>query len=136
MELVDDHEFEEIVDAAVKTIPEEFSEKIENVAIVVADNPTVSQMSKLKARNHHVLLLGLYEGIPRTKRSYYGVGGQLPDKITIFKRPIETISPTKVDLIINIRNTIIHEIAHHFGMDEVQVRQAEAVRRKRMSTGG
>lgn len=124
-----DEEFEMIVDAAVASIPEEFAKRLENVAVVVSDFPTHSQLQVLRARREHGLLLGLYQGVPQTKRRHYGVGGQLPDKITIFKRPLLAISRNKVDLITKVRNTVIHEIAHHFGMDENQVREAETKRR-------
>ena len=71
------------------------------------------------------MLLGLYEGVPQTRRGRYGIGGHLPDKITIFKIPIERIARSKVHLIQIVVNTVRHEIAHHFGMDEHRVRDAE-----------
>lgn len=130
---MNDDEFEKIVDAAVASIPEEFRKRLENVAVVVSDFPTPSQLQILRSRGEGGLLLGLYQGVPQTKRRSYGIGGQLPDKITIFKKPLLTISRDKVDLINNVRNTVIHEIAHHFGMDETQVREAEMQRRKRQN---
>lgn len=121
---VSDDEFEEIVDASLNSIPDVFIKKIENLSIVIENYPSKRHFHKVGKK----MLLGLYEGIPKTKRGRYGIGGYLPDKITIFKRPIESISSSKVDLIVNIRNTIIHEIAHHFGMDEKMVRSAEMKR--------
>ena len=61
-------------------------------------------------------LLGLYEGIPLTGRENYGF--VLPDKITIFQRPIEKLAETRDEAIIEIRNTVVHEVAHHFGIDD------------------
>ncbi len=122
---MDDREFERLVEAAIETLPQEFLEKLKNVAVVVEDLPTPSQIKKLRERGGTGLLLGLYEGVPQTKRRHYGVGGTLPDKITVFKESLMAISPTRLDLITNVRNTVIHEIAHHFGMDEKMVRDAE-----------
>lgn len=121
---MDDKEFHQLVDAAVASIPEEFLQKLDNVAVVVEDWPTPNQLQKLRARGERGFLLGLYEGVPQTRRRHYGIGGQLPDKITIFRKPLLAISRTKVDLMVRVRKTVIHEIAHHFGMDEEQVREA------------
>ncbi len=122
---MNDEEFAKIVEAAVKNIPEEFQDKLENVSILVEDLPTSNQLNKLRARGERGLLLGLYEGVPQTRRGRYGIGGHLPDKITIFRLPIERIARSKVHLIQIVVNTVKHEIAHHFGMDEQQVRDAE-----------
>lgn len=122
---MEDAEFERIIDQAVSELPQEFRDKMENVAIVMADFPTNQQLSKLAERNERGLLLGLYEGIPKTKRRYYGVGGQLPDKITIFKYPLLQISSSLEDAIQNIKDTVIHEIAHHFGLSDDDIRKAK-----------
>jgi predicted Zn-dependent protease with MMP-like domain len=122
---MNDEEFAKIVEAAIKNIPEEFQNKLENVSMLVEDLPTPNQLNKLRARGERGMLLGLYEGVPQTRRGHYGIGGHLPDKITIFKFPIERIARSKVHLIQIVVNTVKHEIAHHFGMDEHQVRDAE-----------
>lgn len=122
---MNDEEFAKIVEAAIKNIPEEFQNKLENVSMLVEDLPTPNQLNKLRARGERGMLLGLYEGVPQTRRGQYGIGGHLPDKITIFKFPIERIARSKVHLIQIVVNTVKHEIAHHFGMDEHQVRDAE-----------
>ena len=99
-------------------MPKEFAEKLDNLNVVVADWPTPTQH-----RGKRGLLLGLYEGIPATRRgNRYGIGGAIPDKITIFKIPILMISKTREDIKKNIRDTVIHEIAHHFGLDEDAIR--------------
>lgn len=126
-------DFGKLVDEAVASLPKEFLEKLENVAIVVADVPALYQIRKLRLRGVYGFLLGLYEGVPQTKRSYYGVGGHLPDKITIFKKPIMAIAHSENHLKEIIKNTVIHEIAHHFGMDESQVLEAERQKRKRFT---
>jgi predicted Zn-dependent protease with MMP-like domain len=116
-------EFEELVREGIRAIPQEFLDKLENVDIIVEENPTLEQIEKLKIRNNYVLF-GLYEGIPKTKRSS-GYSQVLPDKITIFKNPIENFSKNKEEIKQIIKNTVWHEFAHHFGMDEDRVRKAE-----------
>lgn len=120
-------EFEKIVEKGMKAIPEKFLRKLENVAIVVEDEPTADQKKKLNIDSSWALF-GLYEGVPKTRRGagYFGV---LPDKITIFKKPIEDESSSEEDMREIVKNTVWHEIAHHFGMDEARVRRAETKRR-------
>lgn len=118
---MDEEEFQYYVDEAVVTLPEEFRKKMENVEILVEDYPP---------RNYKGMLLGLYEGIPKTRRGHYGVGPTLPDRITIFRIPILRMSRSKAHAIDLIRDTVKHEIAHHFGMDEATVRKAQARRGK------
>ena len=122
-------DFDKSVKEGIKAIPEKFLRKLDNVAIVIEDEPTPSQKKKLNIRSS-LVLLGLYEGVPKAKRgsNYNAV---LPDKITIFRKPIEEEARDEKDLKKMVKNTVWHEIAHHFGMSEIQVRQAEIKRRKR-----
>jgi len=112
-------QFEKIVDEAVAEVPQKFLDKLDNVAIVVEDIPSRDQLLKLGVKRV-ILLLGLYQGVPQIKR--WGRGGMLPDKITIFKRPIEYLSSTEEDVKRIVRDTVKHEIAHHFGMSEEEIR--------------
>lgn len=118
--------FEKIVDDAVAEIPKKFLDKLSNVAIVVQDFPTPSELAKLGIKNKEgvtrpYLLLGLYQGVPQTKR--WG-GSFFPDKITIFKRPIEYLSNSEEDVQRIVRDTVKHEIAHHFGFSEAEIRES------------
>ena len=125
---MDDTVFSKYVEAAIESLPVRFQKRLENVVVTTEDSPNEFQ----QARAGRGLLLGLYEGIPRTKRgSGYGIGGTLPDKITIFKNSILAIARTEQQAIEQIRSTVLHEIAHHFGMDEREVRKAEAARKKK-----
>ena len=119
--------FEEMVKEGIGAIPERFLEKLSNVDIVIEDEPTPYQLSKLRARKSSIIF-GLYEGIPQTKRGPYGQ--VLPDKITIFKKPIERMARTEEEIKEIVKNTVWHEIAHHFGTDEKRVREIEARRKK------
>jgi len=126
-----DEEFEKLVDEAIASIPKEFLKKLDNVSIFIEDLPSADQLWKLKMRPGSSFLFGLYEGVPQTKRRYYGVGATMPDKITIFKNPLMAVARSAEDLKLMVKNTVWHEIAHHFGMDEHRVRKAEAKRRER-----
>jgi predicted Zn-dependent protease with MMP-like domain len=117
-------EFEELVRIAVEEIPNEFLNKLENVDIVTQDWPNEGQINFLRKRGERGMLLGLYEGVPQTRRGRYGIGGSLPDKITIFIIPLLRISGNIENLKKNIRDTVVHEIGHHFGMSEKEIRQA------------
>jgi len=118
--------FEKIVAEGIGSIPERFLRKLNNVAIVVEVEPTPEQKRKLKLRGG--LLLGLYEGVPQARRGA-GYTAVAPDKITIFQKSIEALARDEKDVREIVKNTVWHEIAHHFGMDESRVRQAEAKRR-------
>jgi predicted Zn-dependent protease with MMP-like domain len=119
-------QFEQLVKEGIDAIDEKFLQKLKNVEIVIEDNPTPQQSKNLRLRG--ALLFGLYEGVPQTKREQYGQ--VLPDKITIFKNPIEQTFSNPEDIKKAVKDTVWHEIAHHFGMDEKQVRDAERKRRK------
>jgi predicted Zn-dependent protease with MMP-like domain len=119
---MDREKFEELVKEGIDAIPKRFLEKMDNVEIVVDDEPTELQMEKLKLRKD-AKLFGLYEGIPQTKRGFYA--GVVPDKITIFKNAIEETCSNDEQVKERVKNTVWHEIAHHFGMDEERVRKAE-----------
>lgn len=119
---MDREKFEELVKEGIDAIPKRFLEKMDNVEIVVDDEPTELQAEKLKLRKD-AKLFGLYEGIPQTKRGFYA--GVVPDKITIFKNAIEETCSNDEQVKERVKNTVWHEIAHHFGMDEERVRRAE-----------
>jgi predicted Zn-dependent protease with MMP-like domain len=119
--------FEKLVNEGIDDIPQKFLDKISNVGIVIEDNPTPEQIEKLKIRKNY-FLFGLYEGIPKTKRWEYGQA--LPDKITIFKNQIEKSAQSEEEIKKIVKETVWHEIAHHFGMDEKKVREAEARKNK------
>ncbi len=123
-------EFEKIVEEGIKAIPERFLRKLDNVAIVVQDEPTPEQKKKLNLRPNWTLF-GLYEGVPQIKRGV-NYGAVLPDRITIFQKPIEAMAADEKGIIEMVKNTVWHEIAHHFGMDEARVRRAETKRRNKL----
>lgn len=113
-----------LVARAVEGLPDEFHSRLENVAILVEDWPSQHQLTET-GLGQGKTLLGLYEGVPLTRRGvHYGMVP--PDKITIFQKPIE--AKCKIgDLIVReIQRVVRHEIAHHFGIGETRLRQIEA----------
>jgi len=115
-------EFDAVVERALRRIPARFRRRLENVVIVVEPEPPRRG------------LLGLYRGRPLTERSV-GEGFNLPDQITIYQGPHERMARGIEDLEENVADTVWHEIAHYFGMDERQVRHAERVRARRRGPG-
>jgi predicted Zn-dependent protease with MMP-like domain len=113
---MDSDKFEQLVAQAIDRLPDEFHERLENIDIVVADTPTREQLKHLKGKRGN-MLLGLYEGVPLTERTH-GYGLVMPDKITIFQKPIEAMCRNDTQIVSEIRRVVRHEIAHHFGIDD------------------
>ena len=108
--------FAELVEEALRELPQAFAEHLEEVSVEIKDRPTAKQL-KNAGLEEDALLLGLYVGHPMTQRSveYSGV---LPDAIYIFQEDIELVSSSEKELVEQVRTTVLHEIGHHFGMDE------------------
>jgi predicted Zn-dependent protease with MMP-like domain len=121
-------QFEKYVLQAIDELPDYFREKLNNVDIVVEPVPS-SHVLKSLNMNRNSLLLGLYQGVPMTKRSsHYRL--VLPDKRTLFQTNIERVYGNEKSIVMGIRDTLLHEIAHHFGMNEKQIREIEKTYRK------
>ena len=122
MELTDE-QFNSLISKAMAELPQEYIAGLDNVAITYADEPTPEQLQKQGVKNGQ-LLLGLYEGIPLTQRnaSYTFV---LPDKITLFKLPILAVVRNEQALFEQIKRTLWHEIAHHYGLGHDRIHELE-----------
>jgi predicted Zn-dependent protease with MMP-like domain len=103
--VIDPVRFEELVAEALDGIPESLGRRMDNVVVQVRD----------QARDRH--LLGLYQGIPLTERDSYG-GLAMPDRITIYRLPICRMCRDEEEVVHQVRVTVIHEVAHHFGIDD------------------
>lgn len=115
-----EHEFEDLVVAALDSLPEDLLELMNNVEVTIQRIPNRTQIRRAGIRRG--TLLGLYEGIPLTERtSSYSL--VVPDKITIFQRPIEAICDTHEEIVTQVRQTVVHEVAHHFGIGEQRLRE-------------
>lgn len=111
---VSDEQFDQLVTKAMDELPQEYITSLENVAILYADEPDEYQREKAHLHSGHILL-GLYEGIPLTQRgtNYSFV---LPDKITLFKKPLLSVSTSMDDFFQQIKRALWHEIAHYYGL--------------------
>jgi predicted Zn-dependent protease with MMP-like domain len=107
---VDPDRFEEMVAAALDSLPEELGRLMSNVAVTVQHEPGPPG------------LLGLYEGIPLTSRTA-GYAGVLPDRITIYRLAICAICHTEDEVVEQVRRTVVHEVGHHFGIDDARLRE-------------
>jgi predicted Zn-dependent protease with MMP-like domain len=121
--------FERLVREGIADIPERFLEKLDNVAIIISDEPTAEQLASCHVRGHSTLL-GLYEGVPQIDRGGDGMG-MLPDTITIFQKPILETAPSEDEIREIVMETVWHEIAHHFGMDDAMIHKGEHKRARR-----
>ncbi len=110
--------FEELVERALESLPADLSERMSNVEIVLEAEPPPHAARRLPPGQE---LLGLYEGIPLTRRGDYG--NVLPDKISIYQGPIERIYRDPAAIEAAVRRTVIHEIAHHFGIEEERLHE-------------
>jgi predicted Zn-dependent protease with MMP-like domain len=116
-------EFEEAVVSALKGLPKFFKKKMENVDVVVENQASQDLLSEMGVRSPYDLL-GLYQGVPLDRRGFY-YGNVLPDKITLFQIPIESICKTKEEIEERVREVVIHEVGHYFGLSDERLRELE-----------
>jgi len=106
-------EFEAAVADALDTVPPELARLMSNVVVLVEDD----------APEDDPELLGLYEGTPLTERGEWWAAGSLPDRITIFRRPTLEMCESRDEVVDEVRVTVVHEIAHHFGIDDERLHE-------------
>jgi len=120
--------FAQLVSQALDELPDDFLEQMDNIEIVVEDEPSPRQLKKLRIKNP-IELLGLYEGTPQTIRNTnYNLVP--PDKITLFKTAIESRCNSDKEIEAEIETTLRHEIAHYFGMEDAELYRIERQKRK------
>ena len=124
MTRVSDEEFGDMVEAAVKEIPDRFSSHLQNIAFRVADTPSPQQLQVGGNLHGNMTLLGLYEGVPLPKRGG-GYSGMVPDIITVFKQPHEMMATDISAMRRDVHQTVWHEVAHYFGLNHGQIRALE-----------
>ncbi len=117
---MDRKRFEELVEEAVASLPRSFRKRIENVAVMVEERPPRRRSSRTSTST----LLGLYHGVPLKDRgSYYG--NVPPDVIVIYQEPIERISASDEEIRDHVREVVLHEVGHYFGLSEKELREIE-----------
>ncbi len=109
-------QFDELVLSAIEDLPDELLDFLENVAIVVEEWPDRASLESVGVRKRSNLL-GLYQGIPQTERTH-GYNLVMPDKISIYRRPILMRCRSEQDVVEMVQRVVRHEIAHHFGIDD------------------
>jgi predicted Zn-dependent protease with MMP-like domain len=110
-------DFDDVIDAVLGSLPGPFRDQLGSVAIVVEDEATPDQLASVNARG----LFGLYQGVPRTR---WGVDNvPIPSKITLFRGPLTRANPGPERLTKAIEDTLLHEIAHHFGIDDQRLHE-------------
>ncbi|MEK7600243.1 MAG: metallopeptidase family protein [Patescibacteria group bacterium] len=119
---VSEEEFQRLIDESLGELPSQQVDNIKNVAILYEDLPTEEQRTNTNLHPDQTLL-GLYEGIPLTKRQ--GMSTTLPDKITLFRIPLQYGANTPAELKENIKHTLWHEIAHYYGLDHDRIHELE-----------
>jgi predicted Zn-dependent protease with MMP-like domain len=115
--------FERLVDNAVATIPRKFRDAVQNLAIVVEDEPSDDVLAEMEIEPGETLF-GLYQGTPLTERPA-GYGNALPDRITLYQFPIEDECDTDDEIVQCIGETLIHELGHYFGLSEDEIEEIE-----------
>jgi predicted Zn-dependent protease with MMP-like domain len=119
---INGEEFHALMEKAIEEIPEVFKSKIENLVFISEPYPSQSDLDRMGLKSKYSLL-GLYSGVPYTHRSTW-YGNVTPDRIILFQRNIESHCRNIDQLYEKIKEVIIHEVAHYFGMDEDEIRQA------------
>jgi predicted Zn-dependent protease with MMP-like domain len=111
--------FDQAIDRAIRSLPPDFEARLKNVAIVVEDEPSPAQLASTGAAG----LFGLYQGVPLTH--YRADDAQVANKITLFRGPLVRHSRSPVDLGRRVEHTLLHEIAHHFGITDDRLRELQ-----------
>jgi predicted Zn-dependent protease with MMP-like domain len=120
---VDRQHFEELVSEALENLPPRFAERLSNIDVEVRDWPTPGELRAARVPAGG-LLLGLYRGVPQTRRSQ-GYNMALPDRISIYQGPIERVCRSDDEVRARVRRTVVHEIAHHFGWSDAELAEME-----------
>jgi len=116
--LIPPREFERLVEEALATLPPQFANLLQNIAVVVEEEPSEEDLEVLgEDRDEYDELLGIYRGVALTQRTH-DMLPMLPDQIAIFRGPINRISRTRRDAVYEIRDTVIHELGHYFGLHD------------------
>jgi predicted Zn-dependent protease with MMP-like domain len=110
-------EFERVVNEALKSLPKRFADLIKNVVITIEDEPTNDDLESIQGdADGHSELLGIYRGVALTERT--NDMPLLPDEIVVFRGPINRVARTRREAVQEVRDTVIHELGHYFGLDD------------------
>jgi predicted Zn-dependent protease with MMP-like domain len=116
-------EFEDAVVSALERLPKLLKKRMENVDVVIEDRASQELLAEMELQSPYELL-GLYQGVPYDRRGFY-YGNVLPDKITLFQSPIESVCKTRAEVEMKVREVVIHEVGHYFGLDDEELAELE-----------
>src|SRR5258706_8123705 len=116
---VSEEEFQEMMESSMETVPADFKDKMENIVFLVEKYPSETDLARVGLTKGS-MLLGLYSGTPYTQRNTW-YAGTTPDRIILFQKNIESVCNTRDELKAKIREAVIHEIGHYFGINEEQI---------------
>lgn len=119
---VTEEEFQQLMERAMESIPIDFKSRMDNIVFIVEQFPSSNDLERLDMKDGRYLL-GLYSGIPYTHRSTW-YGSTTPDRIILFQKNIEAICSTEDELVDKVKEVVIHEVAHYFGMTDQEIRKA------------
>lgn len=114
-------EFEDCVEEALANLPDEVAHLMDNIVVMVADQPSAEELDRVGLGDGH-LLLGLYMGVPLGRRGRHRYSNVPPDRVVIYQKSIEAAYPRE-RVVEGIRRTVLHEVGHHFGLSDAQLRQ-------------
>jgi len=112
---MNEKQFEDIIEKAIRQLPDEFRNGLDNIEVTIEDIPDFKVPK-------NTILLGLYQGVPLDERTHY-YAGILPDKITLYRKNIEAVCGTEEEMIEQIKTTLLHEIGHYFGINDKRLRE-------------
>jgi predicted Zn-dependent protease with MMP-like domain len=118
--VVSPDEFERLVRTALRGLPAEYRRLLKNVAVIVEEEPSIDVLEELGLESEDDLL-GLYSGVARDEESFFDAAGQLPARISIYRGPILRLCRTTDEVVREVRDTVVHEIGHHFGLDDEEM---------------
>lgn len=116
-----EEEFAELVDEAVTSLPAEFEKYMENLSIDIQPRPTRELLRSMRIPRRE-LLLGVYHGVPLTEKSVSSTV-EYPEQVVIFQRNVEAVCDSEDEIVEQVRKTVLHEVGHHFGLDEEELRR-------------
>ena len=125
---MDRSSFEQLVANSLRRLPRRFKNKIKNISIEVEDRPSRATLESMGIE--HGTLLGLYQGVPLTERGW-NYGNMLPDRIVIYQQPIEQSASSPEEIEDIVLETVVHEVGHYFGFDDVELRSMENEKARR-----
>ncbi len=114
-------DFERVVIEALDNLPDDLARAIENVAVTVEDEPSDDDIRSTGLDPDHDTLLGLYQGVPLPERGPSSYGPDLPDRIVVYRLPLLDACRNRRELLREIRDTVIHELGHYFGLPEEEL---------------